>query len=420
MTGRPGMRLSGDNRLRSVARTAVTPVRVRLKRLRTQPTAVVIARLAVTAVLSFQLASWLPATSPRPVLAPLTALLVVQVTLYQTIRHVWQRVVSVVVGVLVAALLSNLLGFSWWSLGLAITAALICGFAMRLGNYVLEVPISAMLILSLGTGTAATGRIVETLVGALTGLVAGILTSPIKIQAAEEALEDLSGTIARHLDDVADAVEERPEPRAFDEVLSRARSLTREVQRVDGELGHAEESIRLNPQGLGMLKSMVALRETLVTLEHCGVTIRGLARCLADHANEPEQGREDPLSESDTRALLATTMRHLASALDIYGRMRRQQFATGNTDLEDPIASHLNAAREERVKLSEMLRADSPDWPLHGELLVHLDRLRSELESGRRTRGPRRPSRRLRIPKPSPPATLSPIRRRTDLRRAHS
>ncbi|MEU8804634.1 FUSC family protein [Spirillospora sp. NPDC048819] len=412
--------MSGDQRIRAAARTAVTPVRVRLKRLRTQPTAIVIARLTVTAVLAFQFASWLPATSPRPVLAPLTALLVVQVTLYQTIHHVWQRVVSVVVGVMVAALLSSQLGFSWWSLGLAITAALICGFVMRLGNYILEVPISAMLILSLETGAAATGRIVETLVGALTGLVAGILTSPIKIQAAEEALEDLSGTMARHLHDIADAVEKRPEPHTFDELLSQARSLTREVQRVDGELVHAEESIRLNPQGVGMLRSMVALRETLVALEHCGVTIRGLARCLADHANEPEQWREDPLSKSETRALLATTMRHLASALGTYGRMRRQQFATGNTDLEDPLASHLDAAREERVKLTEMLRADSPDWPLHGELLVHLDRLRSELESGRRTRAARRPSRRLHIPKPSPPATLSPIRRRTDLRRIRS
>lgn len=291
---------------------------------------------------------------------------------------------------------------------------------MRLGDYILEVPISAMLILSLGTGTAAKGRIMETLVGALTGLVAGILTSPVKIQAAEEALEDLSGTMAGHLHDVAAAVEKRPEPGAFDAALSRARSLAREVQRVDGELGYAEESIRLNPQGLGMLRSMVALRETLVALEHCGVTIRGLARCLADHANEPEQGREDPLSESDTRALLATTMRHLASALGTYGRMRRQQVATGNTDLENPLASHLDAAREGRAKLAERLRADSPDWPLHGELLVHLDRLRTELEAGRRTRAARRPSRRLRIPKPSPPATLSPIRRRTDLRRARS
>src|SRR5690349_3595067 len=125
--------MSTDQRIRA----AVTPARVGLRRLRTQPTAFEIARLAVTAVLAFAFASWLPDTSPRPVLAPLTAILVLQITLFQTIRHVWQRVVSVVVGVIVAALLSSLVGFSWWSLGLTITAALICGVLMRLGNYVL-------------------------------------------------------------------------------------------------------------------------------------------------------------------------------------------------------------------------------------------------------------------------------------------
>ncbi|GGU04652.1 FUSC family protein [Actinomadura citrea] len=412
--------MSSDQRIRAVAHGAVTPARVGLRRLQTQPTAFVIARLAVTAVLAFEFASWLPDPNPRPVLAPLTAILVVQITLFQTIRHVWQRVVSVVVGVMVAALLSSLVGFSWWSLGLAITAALICGFVMRLGNYILEVPISAMLILSIETDAAATGRIVETLVGALTGLVAGILTSPVRIQAAEEALEGLSGTMARHLHDIADAVEKRPEPRTFGELLSQARSLSRDVQRVDGELAQAEESIRLNPQGVGMFRAMVALRETLAALEHCGITIRGLARCLADHANEPEQEREDPLSKSDARSRLATALGHLASAMSTYGRMRRQQFATGTTDLGDPLAYHLGAAHEERVKLGELLWADSPDWPLHGELLVHLDRLRTELEAGRRMRTQGRPTRRLRIPKPSPPATLSPIRRRADLRRART
>ncbi|MFC4056643.1 aromatic acid exporter family protein [Actinomadura syzygii] len=414
--------MSGNRQMRAAADAVLTPVRARvgLRRLRMQPTAIVIARLAVTAVLSFQLASWLPGTSPRPILAPLTAILVVQVTLYQTIHHVWQRVVSVVVGVLVAALLSSLVGFSWWSLSLAITAALVCGFVMRLGNYTLEVPISAMLILSLENGAAAEGRIVETLVGALTGLITGILTSPVKIQAAEDALEGLSGTMARHLHDIAEAVEKRPEPRTFNGLLFQARSLGRQVQRVDGELLQAEESIRLNPQGVGMLRATVALRETLAALEHCGITIRGLARCLADHANEPEQEREDPLSKSDTRSRLAATIGHLALAMSTYGRMRRQQFATGTTDLEDPLAYHLNAARVERLNLTEMLRADSPDWPLHGELLVHLDRLRTELESGRRIRTEGRTNRRLRIPKPSTSATLSPIRRRTDLRRARS
>ncbi|MFD0533214.1 hypothetical protein ACFQY7_04910 [Actinomadura luteofluorescens] len=78
--------------------------------------------------------------------------------------------------------------------------------------------------------------------------------------------------------------------------------------------------------------------------------------------------------------------------------MRRQQFATGSTDLEDPLAYHLAAAHEERVKLGDLLWADSPDWPLHGEILVHLDRLRNELKSERRMLTKGRANRRSAFP----------------------
>ncbi|WP_434581871.1 hypothetical protein [Carbonactinospora thermoautotrophica] len=62
-----------------------TPHTLRLIRRHAQPTAVFITRLTVTAVLAYLVALWLPG-SPRPLLAPLTALLVVQFTLYQTLR----------------------------------------------------------------------------------------------------------------------------------------------------------------------------------------------------------------------------------------------------------------------------------------------------------------------------------------------
>src|SRR5260370_20100869 len=92
---------------------------------------------------------------------------VAQVTLYQTVRSAVRRVVAVVTGVLLAVALAAWVGFTWWSLGLTIVLALAAGYALHLGDTVLEVPISAMLILSVGTTTAAaTGRIIETLVGA--------------------------------------------------------------------------------------------------------------------------------------------------------------------------------------------------------------------------------------------------------------
>lgn len=98
---------------------------LKLLRRRARSRAVFAARLTVTATASYLIALLVPGTTERPTLAPLTALLVLQVSLYRTLRSAVQRVGSVTGGVLVAVVLARVLGFSWWSLGLAIGAALV-------------------------------------------------------------------------------------------------------------------------------------------------------------------------------------------------------------------------------------------------------------------------------------------------------
>src|SRR5690242_14966659 len=131
-------------------------------RKRTQPAAVYIARLTATATFAYLIALLVPAGTSRPVLAPLTALLVLQASLFQTIRSALRKVVSVTAGVLVAVTVSAFVGFSWWLLALLIAGALTLGLLLRLGDDLLEVPISAMLIFaSAGEHAAASGRIVD-------------------------------------------------------------------------------------------------------------------------------------------------------------------------------------------------------------------------------------------------------------------
>ena len=185
-----------------MARTAVqavvraTPETLTLARRRAQPRAAYIARLALTAVLFAYLLALQFAGNKGPVLAPLTALLVIQVSLTHTPNSAARRVLSVVTGVLVAIGLSAVVGFTWWSLGLVIVAALAVGLILRLGDDLLEVPISAMLILSaVGSTSAASGRIVETLIGAAAGLARGLLFAPVRLQPAEEAIDDLSARL---------------------------------------------------------------------------------------------------------------------------------------------------------------------------------------------------------------------------------
>lgn len=166
------------------------PETLTLVRHRTQPTAETIVRLTVTAVFAYLISLTVPGTS-HSVLAPLTALLVAQVSLYQTVRSAISRVAAVVAGVLLAVGLAALVGFTWWSLGITIAVALAIGYALHLGDNTLEVPISAMLILSGDTKAAATGRIVDTFIGTAAGLVAGFVFTSPQVQPAEEAIEDL-------------------------------------------------------------------------------------------------------------------------------------------------------------------------------------------------------------------------------------
>jgi len=70
----------------------------------------------LAAVLAFWVADKL-GTSPQPVLAPLTALLVAQLMTYQTVASGLERVASVLAGVLLAVGAASLVGLTWWSLG---------------------------------------------------------------------------------------------------------------------------------------------------------------------------------------------------------------------------------------------------------------------------------------------------------------
>jgi hypothetical protein len=341
----------------------------------------------ITAVLAYAIALRLQG-NPAPLLAPLTALLVVQVSLYQTIRSAVQRVISVVAGVTVAVVLAASLGFTWWSLAVTIAGALVVGYALRLGDHILEVPISAMLVLQLGTDAAATDRILETLIGAGVGLLAGLVASPVRVQPAEEAISELGRSVAELLGDMADGLATEPDDRVVQDWLERSRRLVQKIQRVDEELATAEDSVRLNPRARGVLSPGLILRGRLETLELATVTIRGLARSMADRTGlvaADRAGLGADMWEGDVRDRLAAVLRELAAATLALG--------VNPAALE----AYVSEGRRHHDELGRLLREDPGHWPLHGELLVHLDRLLDGLRAGQRAealRAPRPPARR--------------------------
>ena len=362
-----------------------------LVRRRAQPTAVYIARLTLTAVFAYLLALQLPGGSSRSVLAPLTALLVVQATLFHTIGTAIRRVGAVTAGVLAAVAVAAYVPFSWWVLGLLIAGTLVLGIVLRLREEILEVPISAMLIFSVDSHAAATSRITETLVGAAAGLAAGLVFAPLRVQPAKDALGELSRQMADLLGQMADGLAEVPDPRRAAEWLDRTRALRGEIERVDDALAQAEESIRLNPRRLRAGDPAAGLRDGVDTLERAATDMRVLARSVADSARLDSD--HSPVREADTRARLAAVIAELSAAVRAYGHLLEadQVSADFSAYAAEPITEaledHLEEAQRQQDQLADLLSTDPAEqpegWQLRGEILAHVDRLRSELEPAR-------------------------------------
>ncbi|HEX3004331.1 MAG TPA: aromatic acid exporter family protein, partial [Angustibacter sp.] len=266
----------------------VRPDSLHALRRRARPIVMRTSRLTVAAVLSYLVARAVFDT-PQPLTGPLTALLVVQATLFSTLTTGVRRVLSVVAGVLVAVVLSTVVGLTWWSLGGAIAAAIVIGQLLRLGDHLLEVPISAMLVLSVTSAeTAGYARIAETLVGAGVGVLVNVVLPPnLRTRTAAGSVQRVADRAADLLDHVADELPAGVTAEQARGWLGDFRGLGRYVEDADRALQAAGDSRRLNPRAVGTVDTMPVLRSGLDALEHSTVSLRALFRSLADGL--PEQ-----------------------------------------------------------------------------------------------------------------------------------
>jgi hypothetical protein len=339
------------------------------------------AKTTLAAVISWELARLLPGSQP-PVLAPLTALLVTQLTLVKTITGSLQRVASVTAGVLLALAAADLLGLHWWSVGLVIFVSLAVGQVLKLGSHRIEMAVSALLVTTLGgTPGVARTRVLETLIGAAVGvLVNAVLVPPVYIRPASEAIYGLADDMARVLEGAAADLAEGWSGEDAYERLREARELDGEVGEAREAISQAEDSLRLNPR-----RRLVAgdpsdeLREGMSTLEHSVILVRGLMRSLVDLDTATTGRGPDPGLAAAVRELLE----ELAVAVRTFGEHVAAS-VPGPEANQAPLLRALARARAGRDRLARAMtagrRADPEVWPVHGHLLANADRLLSELD----------------------------------------
>jgi len=339
-------------------------------------------KTTLAAMLAY-LAADLIGTSAAPVLAPLTALLVIQVTMYDTVRQSVQRVASVLAGVLVAVGVAAVVGLSWWSLGAVVAVSLVIGRLLRLGPQLLEVPISAMLVLAVGGDQdVADSRVYETLIGAAVGILVNlVIAPPLYLQPAGEAVRELADRIAAFGRNLAEGLRAEWSRAAADRWLTEARAMDADVRRADRVLVRAEEGARLNPRAGRTKREQPHLRTALTGLERCQLSLRELCRALLDRTYFVPT--EDSAYQDEERAALADVLDTAADAVESFADRPR-------------LATHLAELMRRRDRLSTLLMvdpaADAGAWQQHGALLSAVDRVRVEIEAAaREPEGPWRP-----------------------------
>jgi Aromatic acid exporter family member 1 len=340
------------------------------------------AKTTLAAVLAYLLAVALLGDEVPPLLAPLTALLVAQLTIFETVKSSVERVGSVVAGVLVAVAVSHFVGLTW-SLGIVIFTALVIGTILRLGDHTLEVPISAMLVLAVAgqTGTAALGRVVETLIGAATGVVISLLLRPpVYVQPAGDAIGALAAEMAELLSSMGEELTEgwsSGQARAWED---RARELDRPLRAARTALARGEESLRLNPRQRRVREGASSLRAALAALEHAAVQVRGITLDLADLAEAVEaKGQAEP----ELLVALGRLLVELGGGVAAFGQLVAPEVA-GPPREAVPLHIALEIARTHRDVLAELMlvdaRTDLELWHIQGSLLANVDRLLREVD----------------------------------------
>jgi uncharacterized membrane protein YccC len=355
------------------------------------------AKATLAAVLSYIAADALN-TSHAPILAPLTALLVVQLTVYDTVAQGIQRILSVLAGVLVAVGIATFVGLSWWSLGAVVAVSLVLGQLLHLGPHAVEVAVSGMLVLAVGGASAegaAAGRVYETLVGAAVGVAVNFAVAPpVNVLPASAAIGELAARLAEFLRGLAGELRTGWSRAAADRWLSEARGLGPYVARADLSLARTEQSALLNPRGEEVREAQPRLRTALTAIEYCYIAVRTLCREIFDRTLYLPPHLETEAYGPQTRAALAGVLERAAEAMSDVA-----EAAAGDEPVEtarSKVEQHLAELHRRRDRLGQLLlvdpHADAAAWQQHGALLATIDRLRVEIEAAvRPAAGPWRP-----------------------------
>lgn len=315
--------------------------------------------------------------SPRPVLAPLGAILVVQVTVRASFSRSIQLTVAVTVGLGGALLLGHVLGLHWWSVGLTILAGLVVGELLRLGPFSSQTAISALLALSLG-GTYGYARMIDTAIGAGIGvLVNALVAPPSYVQEASQALRRVGDDLSALLRDMADGLAAAPERGTMQRWLARGREISASLRAAEATVAQGEESLRFNHRAGAEMGRLERIGEARLAFEHAVTQVRGMARSLLDLHPDVTSAAVAPVLVS-----LSELLRAAAGQVAAFARLQQRPDVPQDRENAERARRAALAARDRAAQALRMMPQPADGAArLLASILVDGERLTREVDA---------------------------------------
>jgi uncharacterized membrane protein YgaE (UPF0421/DUF939 family) len=327
---------------------------------------------------------------PAPLLAPLTAVVVVQVSVRASVVTALQRSAAVVLGVLVALALGDALSLNGLTVGLLVAVSLgIAQLVLRLpAGSARQVPISILVVLTaVSTSTDSSGwsRAVDTLIGAVLGVVVSLVLPASRLVDARQTLGRLADTLTSTLETMGGGLQQ-PWSGAQTEDWRRQARATRErlVAQAVEAVGNSRESARWNVRDRRHIEELGRFEDVMPRLERTAIGVSVISRGLDDHAR---------LSGTTHAAMPAMGALLVALGAAVGALVRDVLGEPGDVDVAAALLEVttrrdrcvLGASRRARVALDH---ADGPEgdelegeWLSYAALLVQVDRIRRDLSA---------------------------------------
>lgn len=345
-----------------------------------------IVKTTLAAVLAWAAARWLTTAYSAVWMAPATAVIVVQATVYRTLANGARRVGAVTAGVMIAGLVGRLLGLNAISLILIVPSALLAARWRRIGDHGADIVTTAVLMLSYGASAAhdhyLRDYVLQTAVGATAGVLVNlIIPPPLQVRRPYAQLRSLTNDTADLLERIAAGLREGCDPDGV-------RKWQADVDDLDGRLSDAAESVQHGAESRRFnarrWKSPVPAphlyRPLLRAMRLIMPSVNSIVRTLDHTADERERDPDAPPLIGETFAhAYAGLLERTAEAIARQGRNP----AVSDDDARRYVTTSLERAAVIHDRMTDLVRDGDlrrpRGWAASGSLLTDAERILSTL-----------------------------------------